>query len=313
MRALITGISGFVGRHLTAHLTSLGATVFGVDRAAPTGNIIDQNVTSVLVGDLLDEFFLQSAIEAASPSHVFHLAGVLSGAPGGSLVQYKVNVLGTVCLLECLKALDLRPWILLASSSAVYGVPLDLPIDEDRCLRPLTHYAASKAAQEMVAIQSHLADGLPVVRTRTFNMIGSGQALSLLTSNLARQVAAAEVGGPRILRVGNLTPRRDYTDIRDVVRAYALLAGKYAGEVFNVCSGVSHSVQETVELLVQMSTVPLTVEVEPSRMRKHEIEKHVGDPTRLRAATGWEPEIPFAESLRDLLNYCRQELRSGEN
>jgi GDP-4-dehydro-6-deoxy-D-mannose reductase len=314
MRALITGIAGFVGGHLSAHLSASGATVLGVDRAAPKRNATNEAVSPrVWVGDLLDESFVQEALRESNPSHVFHLAGILSGAPGGGAAQYMVNVLGTVSLLNSLKALNLRPWVLIASSSAVYGVPQHLPIDESLDLRPITDYAASKAAQEMVAIQSHLGDGLPVVRTRTFNMIGAGQAMSLLTSNLARQVAEAEKGGPRVLRIGNLTPRRDYTDIRDVVRAYALLAGNHAGEVFNVCSGVSHSVQEAVDLFVKMSRVSLTVEVDSSRIRQHEIDEQVGDARRLREATGWQPTIPFTESLRELLEYYRQELRNGEN
>jgi GDP-4-dehydro-6-deoxy-D-mannose reductase len=320
MRALITGISGFIGSHLAAQLQAAGATVFGLDRVVPSnGQGSDQHSGfRMFVGDLLDESFLQAALKESNPTHVFHLAAVLSGAPGGSAIQYTVNVIGTACFLDGLRAMNLSPWILIASSSAVYGVPQTepegrKPIDEQRSLRPLTPYAASKAAQEMVAIQAHLAHGLRIVRTRTFNLIGAGQSPSLLTSSLARQVALAENGGPRLLRVGNLTPRRDYTDVRDVVRAYQLLSEKdQAGDVFNVCSGVSHSAKECVDLLMRMSNVPLQVEVESSRIRIEEIDNQVGDSQNLRRATGWRPEISFEESLGQVLDDWRQRLRSGE-
>jgi len=316
MRVLITGISGFVGSHLAAYLRDSGATVFGIDRVAPANPGENNQVPAdkVFIGSLLDESFLKAALNETKPTHVFHLAGVLSGAPGGPAIQYTVNVLGTVALLETLRSVKISPWVLSASSSAVYGAPSEQPIDEQRLLQPLTHYAASKAAQEMVAIQAQLAKDFPVVRTRTFNMIGRGQALSLLTSNLAQQVVSAELGGSRVLRVGNVNARRDFTDIRDVVRAYALLSKQdHAGDVFNVCSGVSHSVQECIDVLMKMSGVPLEVEIESSRIRTHEIDEQVGDPGKLHAATGWRPEISFADSLGQLLEYSRQELRNGEN
>jgi GDP-4-dehydro-6-deoxy-D-mannose reductase len=314
MRALITGSSGFIGSHLADHLMAAGATVFGLGRVVPAHQRISQVLSHrVFAGDLLDESFLKASISEIKPTHVFHLAGVLNGAIGGSAAQYNVNVLGTIRLLDCLMSAGLSPLVLIASSSAVYGAPLSLPISEEHELRPLTHYATSKVAQEMVGIQYYLAAGMRIVRARTFNIIGAGQSPSLLTSWLAQQVVQAEAGGERVIRVGNLSPRRDYTDVRDVVRAYGLLANSSSsGDVYNVCSGASHSVQECVEVLMKMAQVPLELEVEPSRIRKEEIADQVGSSDKLRQATGWLPGIAFEESVTDLLDYYRQSLRNGE-
>jgi len=313
MRALITGVSGFVGGHLANHLATRGAEVFGADRLSQSP--VNANLAAPLfVGDLLDESFVRAALADIKPTHIFHLAGILSGAPGGYEAQYRVNVLGTAAIFETLRSLGLSPWVLVASSSGVYGAPQQQPIDESCCWQPLTHYAASKAAQEMAALQAHLAYGIPLVRTRTFNMIGTGQALSLLTSDLAQQVVAAEAGGQPVMRVGNVTARRDFSDVRDVVRAYALLADKSgAGGVFNVCSGSSHSVQECIDVFMQLARVPLQLEVESSRIRTTEIDEQVGDPRKLFRATGWQPEISFSDSLKDLLEHHRQRHRNGEN
>ena len=314
MRALITGISGFVGGHLASHLLASGADVYGIDRK-PLNDSAHSSAGRyrVFIGDLLDDSSLRVLVKEIDPTHVFHLAGVLGGAPGGSTIQYQVNVVGTVRLLDTLQALGLDPWILIASSSAVYGPALNLPIAEEQSFRPVTHYAASKAAQELVAIQYHLAYGMQIVRTRTFNLVGPGQSRSMLPSDLAHQVALAELGGPPVLRVGNLTPRRDYTDVRDAVRAYTLLAtSSRPGEVYNVCSGHSCSVQECVDLLMALSRVPLKLEVERSRMRAVEISDQVGSSERLWKTTGWRPELPLEKSLGDLLDDWRNKLSKTE-
>ncbi len=310
-RVLITGICGFVGTHLAAHLLAMGAEVFGInlknhnDDPHPEGRH-----PHVLIGDVTDAGFLESTLKDIDPTQVFHLAGVLGGAPGGSDVQYATNVVGTVRVLEALRATGLAPWILIASTSAIYGPPAHLPIDEEQGFSPLTHYAASKAAQEMVGIQYHRAYGMCIVRTRTFNLVGPRQSPSLLPSDLARQVALAELGGPLVLRVGNLAPRRDFLDVRDAVRAYALLAGSgRPGEVYNVCSGRSYSVQECVDVILALARVPLKVEVEPSRVRPVDISDQVGSWERLQGATGWRPGIPFHQSLADLLADWRERLR----
>jgi GDP-4-dehydro-6-deoxy-D-mannose reductase len=311
-RILITGISGFVGTHLASHLRSLPIKIFGVDCCDSSGSASGSvRGYELLIGDLLDQSFVHAALNDSRPTHIFHLAGVLGGAAGGSATQYTVNLLGTVTLLESIISLGLSPWIMVASSSAVYGKPKRTPTDESEDLRPLTTYAASKAAQEMAALQAQLSHGMRIVRTRTFNLIGAGQSRALLTSDLAYQVALGESTGSRCLRVGNLSPRRDYSDIRDVVRAYSLLCEKnISGDVFNVCSGKSHSVQECVDVLMKLSRVPLELKVESSRMRHEEIDEQVGNPQKLQEQTRWRPEISFEQSLSDLLDDCRRRVKS---
>lgn len=305
---LITGMAGFVGAHLAGHLRPLVPKVFGLDCREGSNRV---EAAEFFVGDLGDRSFVESALSQCRPTHIFHLAGLLGGAAGGSATQYTVNLLGTVTLLESIISLGLSPWILVASSSAVYGRPKHTPTAESEEMRPLTAYAASKAAQEIAALQAELSHGLRIVRTRTFNLIGAGQSRALLTSELAYQVALGELNGSRCLRVGNLSPRRDYTDIRDAVRAYALLCEKnISGDVFNVCSGESHSVQECVDVLMKLSRVPLELRVESSRMRHEEIDEQIGNPQKLQEQTRWRPEISFEQSLSDLLDDCRRRVKS---
>src|SRR5438045_3616854 len=206
MRALITGITGFVGSHLAEHLAAAGADVYGIGRergaaaAAPVG--------VVLTGSILDTSFLREAVSQARPTHVFHCAAVLAGGPDADLV-YETNVIGTSHVLAALLEDGAAPVVVVAGSSAVYGRPTALPVCEDAPFVPVTEYAASKIAQEMVALAHFHARRLPVIRVRTFNLVGPRQPESLVTSSLAKQIAAAERGGSPAVRVGSLEPRRD--------------------------------------------------------------------------------------------------------
>jgi GDP-4-dehydro-6-deoxy-D-mannose reductase len=306
MRVLITGIAGFVGSHLAEYLQAIKVETCGVDRTGRPAQV-SAGDPRVFVGDIQDESFLKDVLTQVQPTHVFHFAGVLGGAKGGNRVQYDVNVLGTVKLLEMLRVLQLAPVTIINSSSAVYGRAAANPISEDQALCPITAYAASKASQEMVALHYFQEYGLPVIRARTFNLVGPRQPPTLAISAIARQVAQAERGGARVIRVGNLLPRRDYTDVRDAVAAYWLLAqeGK-GGEAYNVCSGLSYSIQECVEQLVSLAKVPLTVEVDPARQRTSaEIPDQVGSAARVFQTTGWQATIPFQQSLRDGLETWR--------
>ena len=296
-RALVTGASGFVGTHLRECLLADNVEVCTMDRT-----------------HLGRTEWIAETLRQLRPTHIFHLAGVLPEAPGGEAVQYEANLMSTVRVLEAVLASELDPWVMVASSSAIYGdtTPAENPLREDRPLRPLSHYAVSKVAQEMAALRYHLAHHLRTVRVRTFNLVGPGQPAHLVLSDLARQATRAEwEGGPLRVRVGNLFPRRDYTDVRDAVRAYLLLAeGSEAGGVYNVCVGRSTSVQECVDLLADVMKRPLRVERDEARIREMEIPDQVGDPRRLRQATGWEPRISFEESVRDLLEYWRERVRN---
>jgi GDP-4-dehydro-6-deoxy-D-mannose reductase len=308
MRVLITGISGFVGSHLANYLQTLNIETWGVDLPGrPTEALAGGRDGQVLCGSIQDEAFLKEALIRVQPSHVFHFAGVLGGAKGGNSIQYDVNVLGTVKLLETLRAVSLSPLVFINSSSAVYGRSAANPIGEEQVLCPITAYAASKAAQEMAAIHYYQEYQLPVIRARTFNLVGPRQPPTLAVSAIARQVAQAERGGARVIRVGNLFPRRDYTDVRDAVAAYWLLAKQgQSGEVYNICSGRSYSIQECVEQLMGVARGPLTVEVDPARQRiTAEINEQVGSAARVYQATGWKATIPFEQSLHDVLETWR--------
>jgi GDP-4-dehydro-6-deoxy-D-mannose reductase len=304
MRALITGISGFVGSHLAEHLAAAGAEVYGVARQRGGGAEARGDV--VLIGDILDENFLRKAVAEARPTHVFHCAAILAGGTEPKLV-YETNVIGTSNLLAALRENPAPPpMVIVAGSSAVYGRPSALPVCEEAPFVPITEYAASKIAQEMVALAHFYAYRLPVVRVRTFNLVGPRLPESLVTSSLAKQIAAAEHGGPRTVRVGSLDTRRDYTDVRDAVRAYAMLAERgVPGEAYNVCSGTSRSVRESLDILMKQARVKVDVEIDPARIKPSDIDDQRGSFERLRATTGWQPAIPFEQSLRDLLDAWR--------
>lgn len=307
MRALITGVSGYIGRHLSHRLLAEGATVYGLTRAPERVRAFPAHPgLTLLAGDHADSSFLTAAVRQLMPTHVFHLAGTLGSAPGGYQVQYDANVGLTIALLESLLALDELPRVFIMSSSAVYGNPARMPITEETAFKPLSHYATSKAAQELVAIHYYGAHGLPIVRVRTFNLIGPGNSTALLPSDVGRQVVRAERSGRGVLRVGNLAPRRDYTDVRDAVSAYVLLARTgLPGEVYNVCSGQSFSVRECLDLFLKMSRAPLELEVEPARQRSIEIANQVGSAARLHALNGWAPMISLEASIADLLDELR--------
>lgn len=295
-RVVLTGASGFVGSHLRAGLQDEGAHVWNVPHP-----------------QLSDMQALTETLHRIRPTHLFHLAGVLGGAPGGYAALFEANAMTTAHLLAAIVHSGCDPWVMVSSSSAVYGpmAPEEGPLSEERPPRPVTPYGVSQVARETVALQYHLAHGVRTVRVRTFNLIGPGQSASLLAADVTRQLAQAEhEGAEAIIRVGNLFPRRDYTDVRDAVRAYLLLAGSaQGGEVYNVCSGRSLSVQGCLDILSTVSPVPLRVVVEAERVRAVEVAEQVGDPARLHRVTGWAPVIPLAVSFQDLLAFWRSRLQ----
>lgn len=310
-RVLITGITGGIGKHLAAYLLSQGIEVYGLQRKLP-----DNNSSSVIanqfiqVGDLLDSKSLSIILNEVRPTHIYHLAGCIDRDVNEGRLNYETNVTGTIRLLNAIRNVGILPKVLITSSSAVYGGSTHLPIKEEAELRPLTHYAVSKVSQEMVALKYYLTYGLPIVRVRTFNVIGPDLSPSLLCSALAQQIAAAERTGEGSIQIGNISPHRDYTDVRDVARAYHLLMQSgQPGEVYNVCSMGTHSVKECLDVLVAKSRVPVSIEIDRSRYRDSEIEIQVGDSTKITNLVGWKPNIPFEQSLEDLLNSWRVKLQ----
>jgi len=295
MKALVTGSAGFVGRHLTAHLEAHGDTVVGIDRTDGP--------------DLLDGPAVAAAVAEIEPDVVYHLGGWsdVGASWDHPRAAFEVNALGTLNVLQACTAHG-APRVLAVSSADVYGRvdPSELPIREDAPFRPVTPYAASKIAADQLCLQAWLGYGLPVLRVRAFNHLGPGQSPAFLAPALAERIARNERDGSEVVPVGNLTPRRDVTDVRDVVRAYRLLMlhGE-PGEAYNVCTGTDHAVAELAERLVALASHPMRLEPDPALQRPVETPVLRGDPTKLHEATGWEPEIPLERTLADVLAEAR--------
>lgn len=314
MRALVTGAAGFVGRHLTRHLKKSGETVFGLVHPSERHEDLGEHGVDEMVGvDLLDDIALQGAIHRLAPASVYHLAAFSN--PERSLKYARrtleTNILGTQNLLEALRELG-SPRVLLVGSAQQYGQveEEDQPISEDRPQTPLTPYSVSKAAQELLGQRYFLSEGLPVFCTRSFNHTGPGQADAYVCSSFARQVAEVEKGvrDPEI-RVGNLAARRDFTDVRDVARAYrAIVEGGTPGRVYNVCRGEAVSIRYALDTLIELAESRVEVSVDPERYHALDAPLIVGDPTRLREDTEWAPAFSFRETLADLLDDWRQKL-----
>jgi GDP-4-dehydro-6-deoxy-D-mannose reductase len=284
VRVLITGAGGFAGRHLTAACEAAGDDVTGISRGAGV--------------DLRDAAATRAAVAAARPEAVFHLAarahvGESWHDPSGFLAD---NLALTQSLLEAVRAEAREATVVAVSSGEVYGPPESLPVTEAALLRPQNPYAVSKASADLLAGFYADAHGLWVIRARPFNHAGPGQEPSYAIASFARQAAV----GRRIV-TGNPDTRRDYTDVRDVVRAYRLLAERGEPGVYNVCSGRTASARELVELLGGEQ------EIDPSLMRAHEVMEVRGSFERLRAATGWEPEIPLERTLADTAAWWREQ------
>jgi GDP-4-dehydro-6-deoxy-D-mannose reductase len=300
VRVLITGAAGFVGRHLAAHLTAAGHDVHGTGRSPEAP--VDFDYTTL---DLLDADAVGACVRDTSPDWIAHLAADASVAqswhdPGGTL---RNNIESTANVLEA--AGDAA--VLVAGSGEVYGPPNALPVDETHELRPQNPYAVSKAATDLLGGFYADANGRRVIRTRAFNHFGPGQSDQYVVAAFARQIAEAERGDAHevTVRTGNLDARRDFTDVRDVVRAYALLLDGAEAGTYNVCSGISRSAADILAALAQESQLDVQHETDPARLRKHEVMDIRGSNEKLTNATGWKPEIAFEQTVRDTLDWWR--------
>ena len=314
-RVLITGITGFVGSHLAEHLLGQpGLDVFGMRRWRSRTEHIDHlsRKISIVECDLRDQVSVTRAVAQVRPEKIFHLAAqsfvpTSWHAPEESL---HTNVLGTLHLFEAVRQAGLDPWIQVAGSSEEYGMvrPDEVPIREENPLRPLSPYGVSKVGADMLGYQYHQSFGMKIVRTRAFNHTGPRRGDVFVESNFAKQIVDIEKGRQEpVIRVGNLDARRDYTDVRDIVRAYRLSLEKCEpGEVYNICSGRSWVIREVLDLLLARSKVKVRVEPDPARMRPSDVQILEGDFSKFRGATGWKPEIPFERTLDDILAYWRE-------
>ena len=291
----MTGAAGFVGRHLCAHLLAEGDTVIGVDRADGP--------------DLLEPAAVAALLADIRPDVVYHLGGWsdVGASWEHPLDTFRVNAEGTLNLLRACVDHG-APRVLAVSSADVYGrvTEQELPIGESAPFRPVTPYAASKVAADQLALQAWLGHGLETIRVRAFNHLGPGQTTRFVAPAVAERIARNERDGSTQVPVGNLTPRRDLTDVRDVVRAYRLLmTDGEAGQAYNVCSGHDLTIGELAERLVALASTPMVLEADPELQRPVETPVLRGDPTRLHAATGWQPEIPLEVTLQDILDEHR--------
>lgn len=322
MRFFVTGISGFVGAHLTVALLERGHTVFGLARETGALGELHRRygdrfpASAVALCDLRDRERLCAELRRAAPDGVFHLAGlafVPKSFDAPDLV-YEVNFLGATALLGAVLAVAPAARVVLVTSGEIYGwidPARDLPLVETQPLRPLSPYAVAKAAADLAGYQFFRAHGLDVIRARPFNHTGPGQAADFVCSDFARGLAAAECGaGPARLRVGNLDVERDFSDVRDVVRGYLALFEKgVAGEAYHLASGAATRVRTLLEELRGLCRVPVEVETDPRKLRPGELPRVVASIDKIRQTTGWQPQIPLRRTLADLLDDWRARLR----
>lgn len=304
MRALVTGAKGFVGQYLLAALAREGAETFGC--CGP--NDFDGRYAVIDLGDIQT---LRYAVETFRPTVIFHLAAQTSipSSLKAPLETYEANAIGSARLAEAVRGYGgPAPRIFFTSSAEVYGprAASEYPLRETLDVRPANPYGASKAAAEAVLLGECRSFGLDVVIARTFNTIGPTQDERFVVASFAAQLARIAAGGPPHLLVGNLQAARDFLDVRDVVQAYIALARNgERGEIYNVCSGSAVSIRDVLRELIGIARVPVEVREDPARMRPAEIPLSVGDPSKLRACTGWQPELSLVRSLRDIYEAAR--------
>lgn len=311
-RVLVTGAAGFAGSHLLDLIEhEPDVHVVGWRRPGeplPPGRTEHDSRISWVTVEVRDREAVYAAVSEARPAFVYHLAGAahVGDAWKRTGETLAVNALGTHYLVDALRRCALKPRMLIPSSAYVYE-PSDRAINEDAAVRPNSPYGLSKIAQEMVGQRAVHEDELPVMIARSFNHLGPRQAPSFSTSSFARQIAMIEAGRTEpVMLVGNLSARRDLTDVRDTVRAYrTILHDGTAGRIYNVCSGVARPVSDVLDGMLAGARVPVEIRVDPARLRPNDTPVVLGDCSRLQDELHWRPKIPFEQTLRDLLDYWR--------
>jgi GDP-4-dehydro-6-deoxy-D-mannose reductase len=313
-RVLVTGVTGFVGSHLVDYMLTRGdCEIFGIQRWRSRTENIEHFVDKItlLECDLRDASSTRDTLENVRPDWVFHLAAQ-SFVPTSWLAPTEsltTNILGQVNLFEAVRRLNLKCRIQLACSSEEYGMvyPNEIPIRETNPLRPLSPYAVSKVAQDMLGYQYWMSWKVDSVRTRGFNHEGPRRGPVFVASDFAKQIADIEQGRRApVLSVGNLDAKRDFTDVRDMVRAYWLALEKgEPGEVYNIATGRAWVIREVLDLLLSMTKTKIEVRQDPARLRPSDVPILVGDATKFVKATGWQPTIPFEQTVRDMLDHWR--------
>ena len=305
MRALITGFNGFVGGHLSNLLLEKGFDVFGTDR---TG--IDS--TKFFRVDITNKSDVFDLIKKIKPDYIFHLAAIASIdiCEANPVLARKINVGGTENLLSACLQNNLNPKIFIPSSAHVYGIPKSLPINENHQVCPISEYGKSKLEQERASLEFFKRYGLNVFISRSFNHIGPNQSTGFVCSDFAKQIIEIEKGlkKPEI-NVGDLSPMRDFTDVRDIVRAYLLLLEKGTpGEIYNIGSGKGYSIKEILNILISKSNIEIEIKLDRIRFRKSEIPSLIANNKKFSELTGWKPLIDIKKSISDILAYWRKQV-----
>ena len=330
MNVVITGITGFAGSHLAEYLARKGYHIRGMgaprdpltnlDRLISDGDLCPHDV---ILGDLEDHSALERLLDP-TPDYVYHLAAQASvpRAWENPKETFRINVMGTLTLLECLKEMTPCPRILYVGSADEYGASAKSMgtkgngefrnLTENIPLQPTNPYSLSKASADSLCQQMFQRDGLPVVRVRAFNHIGPRQGGGFAAADFARQIACGEIDrDKRVLKVGNLDAIRDFSDVRDVVRAYELAITKgESGAAYNICSGKGRTLQELLNNLLSLSYTEFDVIRDPALVRPADVPCIIGSNSRIKKTTGWSPEIPWSQTLEDILEDQRQRAMS---
>ena len=313
-RLLLTGANGFVGKILTGRLQLAGFHVIALSgNSAPADSAADEH----LACDIRDAEALAQAVAQAKPKYIVHLAAI-SHVPTSfkdPLLTWQTNVMGSMNLLEAIRLQAPDAFVLFPSSSEVYGAAFKSADSVDECTppQPLNPYAASKVAAE-TAFREYFRQGVKGVIARPFNHIGAKQSADFVTASFARQIALIEAGQQApVLKVGNLDAIRDFLDVQDVCSAYIellKLADKPGHPVcLNIASGHSRKIREVLDLLLSLSTMTIDVELDPERLRPSDIPVATGNSALLKQTTGWQPKIQLEDTLRELLDYWREQIK----
>lgn len=312
MRVLITGVSGFVGSYLSRHLAQADPTADYYGTTYRSQDIQLPNSIQLKQVDLTQREAVLQLLYEVKPDAIYHLAAQSSA--GRSITDawntYEINIRGQLNLIEGCIEHNLRPRIVMASSAEIYATepPAPMPVTEDADLRAKNPYGVSKIAQDMMGLQYYFSHDFHIIRARAFNQFGPEQRPSFVAPDFALQIAKIEAGQQDpIMKVGNLSAKRDFTDIRDTAKAYPLLMqhGK-AGQAYNICSNTAHSAQDVLDTLLSFTNTQIDVQVDPNKLRPVDVPLVQGDYSRLHNLTGWQPQLSFEQTLRDLMVECRQ-------
>lgn len=313
MKALITGITGFVGSHLAEHLLSLNYEVFGSVRWRSKRDNIDHlekdGSITLFETDIKDPISVRKTVTDCMPDEIYHLAAqsfvpTSWSAPAETL---DTNIQGQLNILEAAREVVPNARIHVVGSSEEYGLvyPDECPMTENQPLRPLSPYGVSKVGQDLLGWQYFQSYGLNVIRTRAFNHTGPRRGEVFVTSSFSKQLAEIKKGiSEPVIKVGNLEAKRDFSDVRDVVKAYYLAVNKgERGEVYNICSGVGRPIQSLLDLLLEISGLDVKIERDPSRMRPSDVMVLEGSAEKIKREVGWAPSITFEETMKDLYEF----------